>query len=416
MARNNTASFWRRNRLVLGAAIAIAVLLVFSSGMMRKGIVPVRAETVVRQPIASVISTNGKVEPVKNFEAHAPAPASVKRVLVKPGDQVKAGQLLVELDDAEARSSAARSLAQLRAAEADLHAVQSGGTQEEVLTTRSELSKAQAERDVAQRNLQTVQRLQQNGAAAPAEVDEARQRLARAESEIQLLQSKLSKRFSNPEIEKVQAKVTEAHAAYAAAQDLLRNSIIHAPFAGTVYQLPVKAGSYVNAGELLVQVANLDTMQVRAFVDEPEIGRLARNQKVEITWDAVPGRMWEGTLTQTPTVVTNLGTRTVGEITSQLANTDRTLLPNVNVNVTIVTARHDNALTVSREAVHDLDGKRIVYEIVNNKIRPIEVKTGISGLTRVEVLSGVTEGTRIAPGSTNAQPLRNGTEVKVVER
>jgi hypothetical protein len=126
--------------------------------------------------------------------------------------------------------------------------------------------------------------------------------------------------------------------------------------------------------------------------------------------------MWEGTLTQTPTVVTNLGTRTVGEITSQLANTDRTLLPNVNVNVTIVTARHDNALTVSREAVHDLDGKRIVYEIVNNKIRPIEVKTGISGLTRVEVLSGVTEGTRIAPGSTNAQPLRNGTEVKVVER
>ncbi|HEV2989338.1 MAG TPA: efflux RND transporter periplasmic adaptor subunit [Candidatus Angelobacter sp.] len=416
MARNNNGSFWRRNRLVLGAIVAIAVLLIFSSGMMRKGIVPVRAETVIRQPIASVISTNGKVEPVKNFEAHAPAPATVKRVLVKPGEQVKTGQLLLELDDAEARSSAARSLAQLRAAEADLHAVQSGGTQEEVLTTRSELGKAQVERDAAQRNLQTVQRLQQNGAAAPAEVDEARQRLAKAESEIQLLQSKLSKRFSNPEIEKVEAKVSEARAAYAASQDLLRNSEIHAPFAGTVYQLPVKPSSYVNAGELLVQVANLETVQVRAFVDEPEIGRLAKNQKVEITWDAIAGRAWEGTLTQTPTVVTSLGTRTVGEITSQIANTDKTLLPNVNVNVTIVTARHDNALTVSREAVHDLDGKRIVYEIVNNKIRPAEVKTGIAGLTRVEVLSGVSEGTRIAPGSTNAQPLKNGTEVKVVER
>ncbi len=416
MARDNTSTFWRRNGLVLGAAIAIAALLLFSSGMLRKGVVPVHAETVVRQPIASVISTNGKVEPLKNFEAHAPAPAIVKRVFVKPADQVKTGQLLLQLDDAQARSSAARALALVRAAEADLHAVQTGGTQEEVITTRSELSKAQVERDTAQRNLQTIQRLQQNGAAAPAEVEEARQRLASAEAQIQLLQSKLSKRFSTPEIEKVEANLAQARAAYAAAQDLLQNSNIRAPFAGAVYQIPVKDGSYVNAGDLLIQVANLEIMQVRAFVDEPEIGRLAKNQKVEITWDAVPGRTWEGTLTQTPTVVTTLGTRTVGEITCQIGNADKKLLPNVNVNVTIVAARHDDALTVSREAVHDLDGKRIVYEIVNNRIRPIEVKTGIASLTRVEILNGLSEGTRIAPGSANAQPLRNGTEVKVVER
>src|SRR5436305_7808292 len=416
MMRNNTGSFWRRNRLVLGAAVAMAALLLFSSGMMRKGVVPVHSETVVRQPIASVISTNGKVEPLKNFEAHAPAPATVKHVFAKPADHVKAGQLLLQLDDAQARSSAARALAQVRAAEADVHAVQTGGTQEEVLTTRSELSKVQVERDTAQRNLQTIQRLQQNGAAAPAEVEEARQRLASADAQIQLLQSKLSKRFSTPEIEKVQANLAQAHAAYAAAQDLLRNSNIRAPFAGTVYQIPVKDGSYVNAGDLLIQVANLEVVQIRAFVDEPEIGRLAKNQKVEITWDAVPGRTWEGTLTQTPTVVTTLGTRTVGEITCQIGNADRKLLPNVNVNVAIVAARHDDALTVSREAVHDLDGKRIVYEIVNSKIRPVEVKTGIASLTRVEILNGLSEGTRIAPGSANAQPLRNGTEVKVVER
>lgn len=416
MVRNNTSTFWRRNGLVLGAAIAIAALLLFSSGMIRKGVVPVHAETVVRQPIASVISTNGKVEPLKNFEAHAPAPATVKHVFVKPADQVKAGQMLLQLDDAQARSSAARALAQVRAAEADLHAVQTGGTQEEVLTTRSELSKAQVERDTAQRNLQTIQRLQQTGAAAPAEVEEARQRLASADAQIQLLQAKLSKRFSTPEVEKVQANLAQARAAYAAAQDLLQNSNIRAPFAGTVYQIPVKDGSYVNAGDLLIQVANLEVVQVRAFVDEPEIGRLAKEQKVEITWDAVSGRTWEGTLTQTPTVVTTLGTRTVGEITSQIGNADKKLLPNINVNVTIVAARHDDALTVSREAVHDLDGKRIVYEIVNNKIKPVEVKTGIASLTRVEILNGLSEGTRIAPGSANAQPLRNGTEVKVVER
>ncbi|HXB22012.1 MAG TPA: efflux RND transporter periplasmic adaptor subunit [Candidatus Solibacter sp.] len=416
MVRNNTTSFLRRNRLLLGAAVALAVLLLFTSGMMRRRVVPVRAETAIRQSIASVISTNGKVEPVKNFEAHAPAPAEVKRVLAKPGDAVKPGQLLLQLDDSNARTNAAKALAQLRAAEADLHAIESGGTQDEVLTTRSQLDKAQAERDAAQRNLQAVQRLQHNGAASPAEVEEARNRVTRAEAEIQLLQSKLSRRFSTPEITKVQAAVTEARAAYAGAQELLQNSNIHAPFAGTVYQIPVKAGSYVNTGDLLIQVANLDVVQVRAFVDEPEIGRLAKGEKVEITWDAVSNRTWEGTLTQTPTVVTNLGTRTVGEITCQISNSDKKLLPNVNVNVTIVTARHDGALTVSREAVHDLDGKRVVYQIVNDRIKLLDVQTGIASLTRVEILSGVPEGARIAPGSINAQPLRTGMEVKAVER
>jgi len=184
---------------------------------------------------------------------------------------------------------------------------------------------------------------------------------------VQLLQAKLSGRFSSPEVAKVEASAAEAHAAYTAAQELLHHSNVTAPFAGTVYQLPVKPGSYVNGGDLLVQVANLEKVRVRAFVDEPEIGRLAKGQKVEIKWDATPGRTWEGTLTRVPTSVTMVGTRTVGEITSEIDNSDRKLLPNVNVNVSIISARHDNALTVSREAVHDVDGKRYVYKIENEK-------------------------------------------------
>ena len=111
-----------------------------------------------------------------------------------------------------------------------------------------------------------------------------------------------------------------------------------------------------------------------------------------------------------------VGTRTVGEITSEIDNTDRKLLPNVNVNVSIITARHDNALTVSREAVHDLDGKRYVYKITNDKIEAQKVQTGISSLTRVEITQGLSDGTQVALGAINAQPLRDGMEVKVVER
>jgi HlyD family secretion protein len=416
MATHNNNS--DRNRL-LGIIAALLVAVVLFSGWMKLrggGGVIVRAEKVSRQDIANTISTNGKIEPVNNFAAPAAAPATVKRVLVREGDHVKAGQLLVQLDDADALAQAAKARAELRAAEADLHAIESGGTNEEVLTTRSALIKAQAERDEARRNLEAVQHLQQNGAASPAEVEAAQDRLKRADADVQLLTSKLNARFSSPEVAKVQAAADQARAAYAAAQDLLKNLNVRAPFAGAVYQVPVKQGSYVPTGQLLAQVADLQKVQVRAFVDEPEIGRLAQGQKVEIKWDALPGRMWEGVVTRVPTVVTTVGTRTVGEITCEIQNSDRKLLPNVNVNVSIITARHDNALTVSRESVHDADGKRFVYEIVDDKLRPQEVQTGITSLTRVEILQGLADGTQVALGAVNPQPLRSGLEVKVVER
>jgi HlyD family secretion protein len=406
----------RGRRVAIVLVLVVAAVLLFTGINRRRIVTPVRAEKVVRQEIASVISTNGKIEPVNSFEAHAPAPATVNKVLVAEGDHVKAGQLLVKLDDAEARAQAARALSQLRSAEAALSGIKAGGTQEEVLTTRSDLVKAQAERDDAQRNLQAIQKLRQNGAASPAEVEAAQNRQKKAEADVQLLQAKLNGRFSSPEVAKVEASAAEARAAYAAAQELLHHSNVTAPFAGTVYQLPVKAGSYVNGGELLVQVANLEKVRVRAFVDEPEIGRLAKGQKVEIKWDATPGRIWQGTLTRVPTSVTMVGTRTVGEITSEVDNSDRKLLPNVNVNVAIISARHDNALTVSREAVHDFEGKRYLYKIDDDKIQAQEVQTGLSSLTRVEVVKGVPEGAVIALGAINAQPLRNGMDVKVVER
>lgn len=404
----------------MGVIIAVGVAVLLFSGWMRfrSATVPVRAEKVTREDIANVISTNGKVEPLggHNFEAHAPASATVKRVLVREGDHVKAGQLLLELDDAEAKAVAARALAQLRAAEADLHAVEKGGTQEEVLTMRAQLIKAQAERDDARRNLQAIEKLQASGAASPAEVEAARDRLKKAEADTQLLEEKMKGRFSSPEVEKVEANAAQARAAYAAARDMLSSTTVRSNTAGSVYQLRVQPGSYVVSGQLLVQVADLEKVAVRAFVDEPEIGRLAQGQNVEIKWDAIPGRAWEGTLTTLPTVVTTVGTRTVGEVTCEIANPDHKLLPNVNVNVDIITARHPDALTVAREAVRELDGKRFVYVIAHDKLRSQEVQTGISSLTRVEITRGLNAGEMIAMGAVGSQPLHSGLEVKVVER
>ena len=119
-----------------------------------------------RGPIRSLVSTNGKVEPLRNFEAHAPIATTVKRLLVKEGDRVKRGQLLVQLDDADIRAKAASAQAQIRAAQADQSALKTGGTQEEVITLNSQLVKARSARETAQRNVQALRRLQQQGAAS----------------------------------------------------------------------------------------------------------------------------------------------------------------------------------------------------------------------------------------------------------
>src|SRR5208282_6880139 len=119
-----------------------------------------------------------------------------------------------------------------------------------------------------------------------------------------------------------------------------------------VYALPVKQDTYVQTGDLLLQEGDLSQMLVRTFVDEPDIGRLAPGQRIEVTWDALPGRIWKGTVSSVPATVKLRGSRNIGEVMCSVDNHDLRLLPNVNVGVTVITAEHSDVLTLLREAVH----------------------------------------------------------------
>src|SRR6476661_11256843 len=258
MAMSSTQSgFLGRKRWLLWAAgIAVAVTLL-ASFMSRGDVVPVRVATVDRSTIRSIVSTNGKVEPLQSFESHAPVGTTVKKLLVKEGDRVKMGQLLAQLDDADARSQAARALAQVRASQAEVSAMERGGNREEVLTLEAQLVKSRNQRDTAQRNLEALKRLQQQGAASPGEIKQAEDQFAAAEADLKLIQQKQKDRYSQPEIAKVDAQKSEAQSAYAAAENILSQLNIRAPFEGVVYSLPVHQGAYVNPGDLVLQEADL---------------------------------------------------------------------------------------------------------------------------------------------------------------
>jgi HlyD family secretion protein len=401
-------------RWILWSVGAVAGVVVLASFMSRDDSVPIMAARVSRSAIRSVISTNGKVEPVENFEAHAPIGTTVKKVFVKEGDHVRKGQLLVELDAASARSQAAQALAQVRSSEADVNALERGGTQEEVLTLQAELVKARVNYESAQRNLDALKRLQQSGAASPGEVRTAENQLDSRAAELKLLESKQKDRYSRPEVVRVEAQHSEAQTAYSAAEDILNQLSIRAPFRGVVYSLPVKQDAWVNPGDLILQAADLSKVQVRAYVDEPDVARLAPGEKIEVTWDAMPGRMWTGKVTAVPASVKLHGTRNVGETTCIVANSDFKLLPNINVGVTIVSAEHADALTIPREALREDDSVPYVYQVVNNEVRRQNVETSISNLTKVEITGGISEHDLVAISSTNTKPLRDHLPVRVV--
>jgi HlyD family secretion protein len=399
--------WWLTALVILAAGIGLAAFV-----SHRDDPVLVRTAVVEQGTIRSLVSTNGKIEPVNNFEAHAPVATSVRRVFVKEGVYVKKGQLLVVLDDADARAQAARAQTQLKAAQADLSAAERGGSQEEVLALQSQLVKAGADRDSAQRNLDALKKLAEQGAASAGEVRTAEDTLASADAQLTFLRQKQTKRYSNAELAHVDAQRADAQATFDAAQDVLAKSNVRAPFDGIVYSLPVKQGGFVAAGDLLLQVADLRKVLVRTFVDEPDVGRLAVGDPIEITWDAVPGRVWRATVTAIPSTVKLYGSRNVGETTSIVDNKDLKLLPNINVGVTIISAEHDSVLVVPREAVRIDDSKPYVLQVAGHELKRRNVETSLSNLTEVEITRGLSANDVVAISSWNGKPIADGTQVK----
>lgn len=404
----------RRNPVWVWLAAAVAVALVFYvTRLATRTRIPVRTAVAQRGELRSTSATNGKVEPQLNFEAHAPFPGLIKTRYVHEGQRVAQGTLLLSMDDTDARTRVASALASLRTAQTVYSATLQGGTQEERLSLGGDIQKTQTDRDQAQHNVDALKKLQLTGAASASEVTAAEQRLAVANASLQVLQQRKTERYDAGDLARAKAAFEEAQTSYAAAQSLLNQANVRAPFAGTVFSIPVSKSEYVPTGALLLQMADLSKMQVRGYFDEPEIGKLRVGQPITIEWDARPGRVWHGHVERVPSTIITYGTRNVGEVLITIDDADESLLPNTNVRVTVTTANEGNALNIPREALHTERGTSYVYQLADGTLHRADVTVGNLNLTQVEILSGLNVGDVVALGSTNGQPI--GDRVPVVE-
>ena len=234
---------------IWGAALIVLLAAVYAVRVLTRERVSVRAAQVGYQDLIKSSSTNGKVEPLDDFQAHAQVAGQVQEIYIDVGDKVKAGQLLLKMDDADALARLASANSALRAAELAASDIEQGGTQDERNTYAADESRAKLQRQQDTTALAALEALQQKGAASPAEITSARARVQLDDSTLHSIEQHSTQRYGQADRARAQAQLADARAAVAAAQRACASEDIRTPIAGTVYYLPVAQYDYAATGD-----------------------------------------------------------------------------------------------------------------------------------------------------------------------
>jgi len=232
-------------------------------------------------------SWNGYVE-VDYVYAAAPSAGTITSLPIAEGQQVKQGDVLFVLDPSQQQAQYDAAKARADAAEATLKNLQTGSRQEEIDVTKAQLSKAQADLNLAQQNLARSQDLYDRGLIAIAKLDAYKTTVQSAQSAVDQLQAQLKVQ----ELPARDAQQIAAEASLAAAQAdavnaraALDNRTVTAPEAGRIERLFFKQGEVANAGVPVVSLSGADAMKINFYVSEIDRQKFALGQQVHVTCD-----------------------------------------------------------------------------------------------------------------------------------
>lgn len=400
----------RASWLVLSAGAA-AILVVW---IISKRAAPPEVEfaRVTRETITSTLSTNGKVEPIEWLPARAERAGVITRVLVSRGQQVGKGRPLVELDTVVASAEMAKAQAAIQEAKTQEQVLDQGGRIAERQQVEADLARARLDLEAAEKQNQGLERLVEKQAATRVELDTARQLVEQLKLRIQALEEHKAALVTGADKEIAKSRVASAESAAQIARVNVDLSIVKSPMDGTVYDFDLKPGAFVNPGDLIARVGRLDHVRVTVYVDEPDLGKVRKGEMATITWDAMPGHQWKGTVDKLPSQVIPLGTRQVGQVECIIDNPDRDLLPNSNITADIQATVAPNALAIPKEVIQRQGSDVGVLLLENDRVAWRKVSLGVSSYTKSQVLSGLNEGDAVALPTEKV--IKNGSRVAPV--
>lgn len=222
---------------------------------------------------------------------------------------------------------------------------------------RAELAEAQANLNLSKRNFARAEELAQKGAGTERARDEARAAVERGEAAIELTRARLEK-----------TKIT-------------------APFRGISGLRKVSPGDYIQPGQDLVNLEDIETLKVDFRIPERNLGVLREGQRIRIQLDAFPGRTFEGAVYAVDPLISEAG-RSIA-IRARIPNQDRVLRPGLYARVTLLLDQRQNAVLVPEQAVFPRGEAQYVFKVVDGKAVLTKVKTGLYRSGVIEIVEGL---------------------------
>jgi HlyD family secretion protein len=373
---------WRFLSLVLAAVVLSAFAVRWWRGPL------VVAETVVRREFVQTVVASGHVETPHRVDIGAQITGTVIRVPVAEGQNVRAGDLLIELASAELRAAEKQAEVAVIQAQARLRQLR----EVQAPVAEQTLRQGLANLDNARATLRRNKELYEKGFIGEAALEDSRKATELADAQVRSAQKQVeTTRSTGSDYALAQAAVAEAQANAEAARARARYALIKAPLAGTLIGRNVEVGDVVQAGKVLMTLSPMGKTQLVVQIDEKSMRMLAIGQKALASADAYPQQRFTAILAYINPGV-NAQTGAV-EVKLDVPTPPEVLKQDMTVSVDIEVARRSNALTVSVNTVHDMNSATPwVLCVEDGHAVQRKVHLGLRGGGIIEVLEGLHEG------------------------
>lgn len=396
----------QRKKVLAGVGALLLLALVVSLNLARgRGdeVIPVQAAGVELKEIEDSVLVSGRVRLVEKQEIYADSDLTVKKIHVRPGEMVKAGQLLIELYDGDVEGILEEAGATLDLKEAE-YRLALARLPIEASRYRADLEKAEAGMTAAQSKYDRYKMLYGEGAISAQDFEAAEVELKNAGAQLETARANLESRESGSipgdEVRSLEAGLNVARAQYDKARKRYDHANVKAEVDGMVFSIEVSEGDAVAPRTRLLTVGNPDKLEIAVSIGEGDSSRVNSGQRAEIKAAAQPDSRYTGTVTDvSPGAVSKSNDR--GGVSMEIpviiqveGNTSG-LRPGYTADVAIITTEKKSALVVPYEAVVEKDDKKYVYVIDNARAKKVEIQTGLNTELFTEVTGGLQEGDRI---------------------
>ena len=308
---------WKKVAIGVGAVLVVGIIVGITVYQSHKNLVTVQTGKAQKQSLSSVVSASGEIKPKTYVNIGANAFGKIIRLHVKEGDRVQKGQVLAQLENVQSSADVDANKASLQMAETDFIAAQAG-----LLTSRADSNRAQSDADHAGLDWERAQGLYKGALIAKQDYDTKKAAFDSAEAG--LAQAKARVEQAKAQMDSAQRHISQNQANLTRVSDVLQKTIYAAPYDGVVTNLPVREGETVvmgiqNApGSTLMTIADMSVITAEVKVDETDIVNVKMGQPAEVTIDAIPRKVFHGTVTE---IGDNAMVRSTGVATSQATST-----------------------------------------------------------------------------------------------